>query len=71
VSRGWDQPLFSGAQQQDKGQQAEAETQAVPFEHEEKHLYFENNRALEKAVQRGCVASLSGDIQDPSGHCPV
>jgi len=46
------QTLFSGAQQQDKGQWAQTEAQEVPSEHEEKLLYFEGDRALAQAAQR-------------------
>lgn len=42
----------------DKGQWALSGTQKVPFEHEEKNLYFAGDRALEKASQRGCGISL-------------
>jgi len=35
MSRGWVQTLFSGAQQQDKGQQTQTEAWEVPAEHEE------------------------------------
>jgi len=38
VSGGWGQTLFSGAQQQDKGQQAQNEAWEVPAEHEEELL---------------------------------
>jgi len=34
LSGGWSQTLFSGAQQQDKGQWAQTEAQEVPAEHE-------------------------------------
>jgi len=33
-------------------------------------LYTEGDGALERAAQRGCRFSLSGDIQEPSGHLP-
>lgn len=33
--------LFSGAQQQDKGQRAQTETEEVPLECEDNHLFCE------------------------------
>ena len=54
-----------------RGNQNKLGTQEVPYEHEEKLLYFECDRALEQAAQRGCGVSFSGDIQDPSGHFSV
>jgi len=37
------QTLFSGAQQQDKGQRAQTEAQEVPAEHEEEFLPSEGD----------------------------
>jgi len=54
VSGGWGQTLFSGAQQQDKGQPAQTEAEEVPSEHEEE-LHSEGDRALEQVV-RSCAA---------------
>ena len=65
------QTLSSGAQRQDKGQQAQTEAWEVPPEQEEKILHSEGDGALEQVAQRGCGVSLSGDIQDPPGRGAV
>ena len=70
MSGGWGQALFSGAQQQDKGQWAQTEAQEVPSEHEEE-LTSEGNGALEQAAQGGYGVSFSGNIQDPPRRGPV
>jgi len=71
VSGGWGQTLFSGGQQQDKGQWAQTEAQEVPSEHEEEFLHSEGDGAQEKTARIGCGASLSGDIQDLPGQGPL
>jgi len=50
VSGGWGQALFSGAQRQDKGQQAQTEAEEVLSEHEEELLPSEGDGALEQAA---------------------
>jgi len=71
VSGGRGQTLFSGAQQQDKGQRAQTEAEEVPSEHEEELLPSEVDGAQEQAAQRDCGVSFSGDIQDPPGQGPL
>ena len=70
MSEGQGQTLFSGAQQQDKGQWAQTEAQEVSSEHEEE-LHSQGDGALEQAAQGGGGVSLSGDIQDPPGQGSV
>lgn len=53
------------------GQWAQTGTKDVPFEHEEKLLSCDGDRALQQATQRGGGDSLSGEIQSPPGHDPV
>jgi len=71
VSGGWRQTVFSGAQQQDKGQWAQTEAEEVLSEHEEELLHSEGDGALQQAAQGGCGVFFSGDIQDPPGCGPV
>ena len=67
MSGGRGQALFSGAQQQDKGQWAQTEAEEVPAEQEEELLPSAGDGALAQAARGGCGVSFSGDIPDPPG----
>ena len=71
MSRGRGQTLFSGAQQQDKGQWVQTEAEEVSSEREEELLPSEGVGALEQAARGGCGVSFSGDIQHPPGQGPL
>jgi len=71
VSGEWGQTLFSGAQRQDKGQQAQTEAEEAPAEHKEELFHSEGDGALAQDAQGGCGVSFSGDIQDSPGHGAV
>lgn len=43
----------------------------VPYEHEERLFYFEDDKALKQNVQRDGGLLLSGDTQNLSGHFPL
>lgn len=61
MSRGWQLFLFSGAQQQGKGQQAQTETS----EYEVKDFYFEGEQHWNRLPRKGGLSS--GDNQNPPG----
>jgi len=71
MSGGWGQTLFSGAQRQDKGQQAQTEAWEVLPEQEEELLPSEGDGALEQVAQRGCGVSFAEDAQNLPGQGPV
>ena len=52
-------------------QWAQAGTQEVPPEYEEKLLSCEGARAVAQAAQGGVEVSFSGNILNPPGHSPV
>lgn len=70
LSGGWDQSLFSGSQQPDKGQRTQTREQEVLSKPVEKLCYFEGGRTLQGAAKSGCGVS-SGDIQHPPGCDPM
>lgn len=47
------------------------DAQEVPLGHGEELLYYAGDLALEQIVPRGCVVSLTGCVQEPSGCEPV
>ena len=71
MSRSWGQTLFSGAQRQDKGQQAQTGAEEVPSEHEEELLPAEGDGALAQAARRSCGVSFSENTQNLPGQGPV
>ena len=58
---GWCQALFSGVQQQNKGQQAQIEAQKAPYKHEEELLYCDSDRDWDR-LPREVVESLPLEI---------
>ncbi|TRZ16444.1 hypothetical protein HGM15179_010667 [Zosterops borbonicus] len=71
VSRGQSQALLSGAKQQDQRQWAETDAQEALPEYEEELGYCAGDHTWEWMVQRGCGVSLTGVIQELSGHNSV
>ena len=61
----WCETLFSGAQQQHKGQRAQTEAEEAPAEQEEELLPSEGDGALAQAAQGGAVESPSLEIFQP------
>lgn len=66
MSRGWDLTLFSGANEQDKGNGQNYKKNCFFF------FYFRDDKTLEQAqAQRHCGVPFSGDIQNPPEHNPL
>ena len=45
--------------------------QKIPYKYEEELFYWESDRVLAQAAQRGSAVSSSGDTQNPRGCFPV
>lgn len=58
----------SGAQKQNKRQQAQIQIWEEPFKHKKKLFYDEGDQILTQVAQRGCVVSSLGDTQNLDGH---
>jgi len=58
-------------QQENKGPLAQTRTEEIPYQDNEKILYFKSDRVLEQAAQRGCSISFSRDTQNLPECFPV
>ena len=70
MSNGWARlfSVVSSDRRRGNGHKMECK---IPYEHERKNLYYEGDRALEQAAQRGCAVCFSGDSQDLPGCFPA
>jgi len=64
------QALYSGAQQQKRGNRQKLGHRKFHMNMRKKILYLEGYRALKQAAQRVCGVFF-GDIQNLPGHFPV
>lgn len=61
----WSQTLLSGTEQEAMGAK---QNTGGSTEHNETLLHYEADQSLAQVAQRGCGASVHGDIKTPAGH---